>query len=155
MWRRSALNIRFTRPESPFSPRKRSCITNVVAPPVCGVSTNVRTPLKSGANPPVHVMRAPGTTLEQTADGPAFSVDISRSGEASLYGDLLVYPQGSDEPAFVSRGLGVYPEIQSRHTAFGLSPEQAAAMRGPVRVELREPLQNGGALIASLDTVLG
>ena len=92
--------------------------------------------------------------LEQTPDGTAFTVDIARSGEASLYGDLLVYPRGSDEPAFVARGLGVYPEIESRHSAFGVSPEQAAAMRGPVRVELREPVQQGGALIAALDTVL-
>src|SRR5688500_783290 len=92
--------------------------------------------------------------LEETAEGTVFAVDISRSGEASLYGDLLVYPQGADEPAFVARGLGVYPEIDSRHTAFGIAPEQAAAMRGPVRIELREPVQNGGALIAAVDTVL-
>jgi len=92
--------------------------------------------------------------LEETAEGTVFAVDISRSGQASLYGDLLVYPQGADDPAFVARGLGVYPEIESRHTAFVVSPEQAAAMRGPVRVELREPVQNGGALIAGLDTVL-
>ena len=93
--------------------------------------------------------------LEQTAEGSAFTVDISRQGGASLYGDILVYPQGSDEPAFVARGLGVYTEIQSRHSTFEVSPEQADAMRGPVRVELREPVQNGGALIASVDTVLG
>ena len=93
--------------------------------------------------------------LEQTAEGLAFTVDISRQGGASLYGDILVYPQGSDEPAVVARGLGVYTEIQSRHSTFEVSPEQADAMRGPVRVELREPVQNGGALIASVDTVLG
>jgi len=92
--------------------------------------------------------------LEETAEGTAFAVDISRSGQASLYGDLLVYPQGADDPAFVARGLGVYPEIESRHSAFVVSPQQAAMMRGPVRVELREPVQNGGALIAALDTVL-
>lgn len=92
--------------------------------------------------------------LEETPDGTVFAIDIARSGEASLYGDLLVYPQGADDPAFVARGLGVYPEIESRHTAFAVAPEQAAAMRGPVRVELREPVQNGGALIAAVDTVL-
>ena len=92
--------------------------------------------------------------LEETPDGTVFAVDISRSGEASLYGDLLVYPQGSNDPAFVARGLGVYPEIESRHSAFEVSPEQAAALRGPVRVELRGPVQQGGALIAALDTVL-
>jgi hypothetical protein len=92
--------------------------------------------------------------IEQDAEGTAFAIDISRTGTASVYGDLLVYRQGSDEPAFVARGLGVYPEIDSRHSKFFISPEQAAAMRGPVRVELRDPIQNGGALIASLDGVL-
>lgn len=92
--------------------------------------------------------------LEQGAEGAAFVVDITRSGGASVYGDLLVYRQGQDEPAFVARGIGVYPEISDRHSTFALAPEQAAAMRGPVRVELRDPIASGGALITSLDTVL-
>jgi len=92
--------------------------------------------------------------LEEAEQGPVFAVDIARSGQASLYGDLLVYKQGSDEPVFMARGLGVYPEIDSRHTTFNVSPEQAAAMRGPVRVELREPVQYGAGLIAAVDTVL-
>lgn len=92
--------------------------------------------------------------IEQAPEGPAFRIDITRSGSASLYGDLLVYRQGTDEPAFVARGIGVYPEIDSRHSTFSLLPEQAEAMRGPVRVEFREPLQTGGALITSLDAVL-
>jgi hypothetical protein len=92
--------------------------------------------------------------LEETGEGTVFAVDIARAGEASLYGDLLVYARGAGEPAFVARGIGVYPEIDSRHAAFVVAPEQAAAMRGPVRVELREPVQIGGALIAAVDTVL-
>ena len=92
--------------------------------------------------------------LEETPEGPIFAVDIPRTGQASFYGDLLVYPQGKDEPAFVARGLGVYPEISSRHSEFAVSPEQAAAMRGRVKVELREPVARGGALVASVDTVL-
>ncbi len=92
--------------------------------------------------------------LEETPDGTVFAVDISRSGEASLYGDLLVYPQGAADPAFVARGLGVYPEIEARHATFVVAPEQAVLMRGPVRVELREPVQNDDALIAAVDTVL-
>ncbi|MBO9517898.1 MAG: molecular chaperone [Porphyrobacter sp.] len=92
--------------------------------------------------------------VEELGDGAyAFAVDISRSGGASVYGDLLVYGSGS-EPVFVARGLGVYPEIGSRHTTLPISAEQAAAMKGPVRVELRAPLADGGALITSLDAVL-
>ena len=92
--------------------------------------------------------------LKETPDGPVFAVDVPRTGQASFYGDLLVYPQGANEPAFVARGLGVYPEIDRRHSEFAVSPEQATAMRGPVRVELRQPVQSGGALVASVDTVL-
>lgn len=92
--------------------------------------------------------------IEQGAEGPELRLDITRTGTASLYGDLLVYRQGADEPAFVARGIGVYPEIEMRHVAFALGPEQAAAMRGPVRIELREPLQSGGALITAVDAVL-
>jgi len=86
--------------------------------------------------------------------GEAFAVDITRSGAASVYGDLLVYRPGGSEPLFAVRGIGVYPEIGSRHSNFGITPEQAAAMRGPVRIELRDPLQDGGGLIAALDAVL-
>ena len=92
--------------------------------------------------------------IERAAGVPTFAVDIQRSGAASVYGDLLVYPQGSGEPAFIARGIGVYPEIDSRHSAFALSAEQATLMTGPVRVELRDPVASGGGLIAAVDVVL-
>lgn len=92
--------------------------------------------------------------VEASPEGPAFLVDITRSGETSIFGDLLVYRQGDAEPLVVARGIGVYPEIASRHTAVGLSPEQAAALRGPVRVELRESILAGGALITQVEAVL-
>lgn len=93
--------------------------------------------------------------IEQTEQGPAFALDITRAGAASLYGDVLVYARGDDEPLLVARGIGVYPEIATRHSLFLLSPEQAEAMRGPVRVEFRQPVQTGGGLIVALDAVLG
>jgi hypothetical protein len=92
--------------------------------------------------------------IEQGPEGPAFLVDITRAGTESIYGDLLVYRQGSDEPALVVRGIGVYPEIDNRHSAFPLTPEQAEALRGPARVELRESILSGGALITAVDAVL-
>ncbi|HEU4650341.1 MAG TPA: molecular chaperone, partial [Croceibacterium sp.] len=92
--------------------------------------------------------------LEQGAAGTSFALDITRSGTESVYGDVLVYRQGAEEPVLVARGIGVYPEIDQRHATFGLTPEQVAALRGPVRVELRESILSGGALIASLDAVL-
>jgi hypothetical protein len=102
--------------------------------------------VKAGlANP--HVVHGP--------KGDEFAVDMTRSGSESVYGDLLVYPRGAKDPVFVARGIGVYPEITTRHATFSVTPEQAAALKGPVRVELREPNETGAALITSIDTVLG
>jgi hypothetical protein len=92
--------------------------------------------------------------IAQGPDGPMLLLDITRSGTASLFGDLLVYRQGADEPTFVARGVGVYPEIDARHSTFGLLPEQAEALRGAVRIEFRESILTGGRLISQLDTVL-
>jgi len=97
------------------------------------------------ANP--HIVRSP--------KGDEFEVDMTRSGTESVYGDLLVYPKGAKDPVFIARGIGVYPEIDVRHAAFALTAQQEAAMKGPVRVEFRQPNETGGALIASIDTVLG
>jgi len=84
-----------------------------------------------------------------------FVVDMTRAGNESIYGDLLVYPQGAKDPAFVARGIGVYPEITARHAVFAITPEEAAALKGRARVEFREAVENGGALITSVDAMLG
>lgn len=87
--------------------------------------------------------------------GDEFAVDMTRAGNESIYGDLLVYRKGVTEPAFIARGIGVYPEITTRHANFSLTPEQSAALKGPARIEFREAVETGGALITSVDAVLG
>src|SRR5690606_20054468 len=91
--------------------------------------------------------------IERTERGEALAVELVRSGSSSVYGDLMVFARGASEPAFVARGIGVYPEIERRQASFLLSPEQRAAMKGAVRIEFREASENGGALIAAIDTV--
>ncbi|ANU06741.1 hypothetical protein [Paraurantiacibacter namhicola] len=90
-----------------------------------------------------------------TIDGnPAFAIDIAREGSASLYGDLVVSKPGVDDPVFAARGLGVYPEITKRQAVFGIPAEMVDTLRGPVRIEFREPPERGGGLIMALDAVL-
>lgn len=93
--------------------------------------------------------------LEHGPKGDTFHVDITRSGNESTYGDILVFPQGAKDPAFIARGIGVYTEIGARHAGFGLTPQEAAALKGRARIEFRDAVENGGALIASVDAVLG
>jgi hypothetical protein len=93
--------------------------------------------------------------LVHSEKGDSFAVDMTRSGNESVYGDLFVYPQGAKDPVFVLRGIGVYPEIGTRHATFALTPAEAAAMKGRMRIEYRDAGEKGGALIASVDAVLG
>lgn len=39
---------------------------------------------------------------------------LERDGTRSAYGDLLAYRENSKEPFLVARGIGIYPEIDSR-----------------------------------------
>ena len=49
----------------------------------------------------------------------------------------------------------VYPEIGTRQVRIKLTPEQVAILKGPARIEYRELEEQGGALIAAVDGVIG
>lgn len=94
--------------------------------------------------------------LETIQNRPTLMLDLHRSGTRSVFGELLVRPAGGGDPLVQSRGIAVYPEVQSRKVEVPLSAEQAAALKGRrVRIEYRELPENGGALIASLDSAIG
>ncbi len=92
--------------------------------------------------------------LVQGEDGPELVVSINRSGEASAYGVLTITKPGLDEPLVSLRGIAVYPELNAREVRIRLTPEQAAALRGPVRIEYRDMPNVGGGLIAAIDTMV-
>ncbi len=83
------------------------------------------------------------------------TLDLARKGESSTYGEIRVMKQGQDEPIYLARGVAVYSELSERTVRMGLNAEQAAAMRGPVRIEYRQMPEKGGDLIAAVDTVIG
>jgi len=76
-------------------------------------------------------------------------VTLNRSGQRSVFGEVLGRsPKG--EVLFNSRGIAVYPEINKRLLQVPLSAEQAAKLKGPIKLEYRELPENGGALITEL-----
>lgn len=93
--------------------------------------------------------------IVQGEAGPEFSMAIERSGESSTYGALTVFKPGAADPVLQLGGVAVYPEIGHREVRFRLNPEQATALRGPVRVEYRELPEQGGGLIAAVEGVIG
>jgi len=62
-------------------------------------------------------------SLSQTESGPQVSLTINRSGTRSAYGDLIVTAPGQDAPLVTARGIGVYPEINSRQLHLAINPE--------------------------------
>ncbi|RPF72276.1 fimbrial biogenesis chaperone [Aurantiacibacter spongiae] len=61
--------------------------------------------------------------LVETDAGPAIALTINRSGTRSAFGDLIVTAPGSDEPVAIARGVGVYPEVDTRDVLLGIDAD--------------------------------
>jgi hypothetical protein len=94
-------------------------------------------------------------SIVQGEDGPELTLSIARSGESSTYGAVSIFKPGQADPVVNLGGIAVYPEVDTRDVRYKLTPEQAAALRGPVRVEYRELPDQGGGLIAAVDGMIG
>ena len=92
--------------------------------------------------------------LESDGDEHRLMFDLTRAGNRSVYGEVIVSRQGVAQPILVARGIAIYPERDARVVTLPLSAEQAAALRGPVTVRYIEDRSRGGATIAEVSAVL-
>jgi hypothetical protein len=88
--------------------------------------------------------------LESSGDEHALRFDLSKQGNRSVYGEVIVERPGAAEPLLQARGIAIYAERDSRVVTLPLSAEQAAAIRGPVVVRYIEDRDAGGATIAEV-----
>lgn len=88
--------------------------------------------------------------VESDEDGHRLMFDLARSGNGSVYGEVIATRQGVAEPVLMARGIAIYPERDSRVVALPLTAEQAEALRGPVTIRLVEDRSRGGATIAEV-----
>ncbi|MCP5386264.1 MAG: hypothetical protein H6916_05530 [Novosphingobium sp.] len=51
------------------------------------------------------------------------SVTITREGTRSSFGDVAVTARGADQPIALAKGVGVYPEVNSREVTMPVDPE--------------------------------
>lgn len=93
--------------------------------------------------------------LVREGSGTFLKLDLTRKGARSVYGELAVIARGVKDPVFIARGIAVYPELERRSVELQISAEQAAKLKGPLRFEYREMPENGGKLIAAIDTNIG
>jgi len=80
--------------------------------------------------------------------------DLSRHGDRSVYGEVIVTRPGIDVPLARARGIAIYSEIGSRTVNLPVSEEFQGNLAGPIRIQYREPDSAGGGLIAETEGVL-
>ena len=92
--------------------------------------------------------------VSESAEGPAFNFDLSRTGNRSVYGDIEVTQPGVAEPLLVARGIAVYPEVSARKVSLRVPDEVAAKLKGPVNIRYSEDREIGGGTIDEADRVV-
>ena len=89
------------------------------------------------------------------ADGkPAVSLQLTRNGDRSTYGEVRVIKAGVKEPIALQRGVAVYTEVGQRSLTIPVEEKYATAATGRVTVQYVEPSDNGPLTIAETDAVL-
>ena len=90
-----------------------------------------------------------------TDDGkPAISLDISRTGSRSTFGEIRVMKAGVEKPLAMVSGVAVYTEIGQRSLKLPIDPALAAYANGQVTVQYVEPTDTGPVTLAETSAVL-
>ena len=84
----------------------------------------------------------------------AISFTLARTGTRSTYGRIRVTKAGIAKPLFEARGIAVYTDVAARVVTLPISPEVAAQLVGPTRVEYLEDMDTGGGMIAEAQVVI-
>ncbi len=92
--------------------------------------------------------------IESDGEEHALRFDLSKQGNRSVYGEVIVERPGVAEPLLVARGIALYAELDQRVVTLPLAPEQVEALRGPVRIRYLEDRDAGGASLAEVSSVL-
>ena len=95
-----------------------------------------------------------GVRLTREDGKPAVSLQLTRAGDRSTYGEVRVMKAGIKDPIAIQRGIAVYTEIGQRNVVIPIEEQYASAATGRVKVQYVEPSDNGPQMIAETDAVL-
>jgi len=82
------------------------------------------------------------------------SLDLSRSGQRSTFGEVRVLKAGVKDPIAVQKSIAVYTEVGRRHVDVPVNAEYKGALTGPVTVQYVESGDDGNTVIAETQAVL-
>jgi P pilus assembly chaperone PapD len=93
--------------------------------------------------------------LDKGKDGNSVvSVDLSRSGTRSTFGEVRVLRAGVKDPIALQKGVAVYTEVNKRKVMIPVSPAYKGELSGPVTVQYVETFDDGSHVLAETQAVL-
>jgi len=82
------------------------------------------------------------------------SLDLSRSGQRSTFGEVRVLKAGVKDPIALQKAVAVYTEINTRHVTVPVNPDFKGELAGPVTVQYVETYEDGSHVLAETQAVL-
>ena len=92
--------------------------------------------------------------LTQAEGKPAVSLELTRAGERSTFGEVRVMKAGIKDPIAVQRGVAIYTEVGQRSLTIPVDEKYASSAKGRVTVQYVEPSDTGPLTMAETDAVL-
>jgi P pilus assembly chaperone PapD len=92
--------------------------------------------------------------IDKTAIKPAISLELSRAGTRSTFGEVRVLKPGVKEPIAVQRAVAVYTEVNKRSVTLPIDERFKGELAGPVTVQYAEAYDDGLRVIAETQAVL-
>lgn len=92
--------------------------------------------------------------LERNGGKPLVSLDLSRSGQRSTFGEVRVLRSGVKVPIGLQKAVAVYTEIGRRRVEVPLDEKYQGSFAGPVTVQYVETFEDGSRVIAETQAVL-
>ena len=92
--------------------------------------------------------------LEKKDGKEEISLDLSRSGSRSTFGEVLVLKAGIKDPIAIQKAVAVYTELGSRHVTIPVDDAYKGDIAGPVTVQYVETYRDGNEKIAEAQAVL-
>ena len=87
----------------------------------------------------------------------AIRFTVPRAGMRSAFGDVVVTAKGADQPVAISKGIGVYPEVDSRQVTIPVNPELDPRFVSPgtrLKIEFIDDDFKPGAKLAEQEFVV-
>jgi P pilus assembly chaperone PapD len=92
--------------------------------------------------------------LDRKDGNSAVSLDLSRVGQRSTFGEVRVLKPGRKEPIALQKAVAVYTEIGTRHVTMPVDAAYKGELAGPVTVQYVETGDDGSHVLAETQAVL-